>query len=245
MSPFLFWCRACQSKRSLSLSLSFSLSQPVHTTLSLSLSHSFSLSPCLSLFHILTSPDWSLFLPGFSCCPPPPSSSTDRSLLHGGPTHHFLCAPSLLSHHLPLSLSLPHPPLPLSLSHAFTFHTLRHSDSHTYAAQQPLSSRAVCTCPQYRRYVKEYNNSFYCSQRFYWGIFNCRIHRGTSNNGIILFFQFSTLSLSPSKVRIRYKMPQFPRSKCFLFKIFKLLYNRKINIIKISFDKLIKRLIGY
>lgn len=51
MSPFLFWCRACQSKRSLSLSLSFSLSQPVHTTQSPPLSPSLSpsLIPSLSL----------------------------------------------------------------------------------------------------------------------------------------------------------------------------------------------------
>lgn len=54
------------------------------------------------------------------------------------------CALSLFS--LTISLSLSHPPLQLSFSHNFTFHTLWHSDSETYAIQLQLQyARALKT----------------------------------------------------------------------------------------------------
>ncbi len=132
-------------------------------SLSLSLSHSFISSLFLlplSILHLLTSPGWSLFLPGFSFCPPPPppppplNGCTDRSLLHSRKTHHFLCAHSSLSCHLSLSLflslsfSLPllHPPL---------FHTISlftHSDAPA-ATHMLLSYITVCTCPQYKVFL--------------------------------------------------------------------------------------------
>lgn len=65
-------------------------------SLHLSLSLSLYLPSCLSLFLILASPDWSLFLPGFSFCPSPPISSTNRSLLHSRQSRHILRAQSLL-----------------------------------------------------------------------------------------------------------------------------------------------------
>lgn len=52
------------------------------------------------------------------------------------------CALSLFS----LTISLSHPPLQLSFSHNFTFHTLWHSDSETYAIQLQLQyARALKT----------------------------------------------------------------------------------------------------
>lgn len=195
-------------------------SQPVRTTqsppppppssLSLSLSFHF------SFFHILTSPDWSLFLPGFSFCPPPPNSSTDHSLLHSRQTRHFLCALSLLSHHLSLSLSLTH--LCSSLSHIISLFT--HSGTPTARHMLFSYSYSMHAPSKHILYIfqGQYHYSFYCfiyTYHSHWPVFKCRLYRGKCNYNIF-FFQWITLSFRQSKVRLRWKMHRSDIFKLFV-----------------------------